>query len=99
MMRQVGGRDPQLFLNLPHHHAARMGGKQKLHDAQARFGSHGGEHVGIAGDPPLFHISIIMETWNLSSEPPRCVQRAGKSKSPRFARMHTAEPYATGYTE
>src|ERR1035437_2683369 len=70
MVREVGRRNPQFFQDLSDHHPVGMGGKQKLHDAQARFGSHGGEHVGVARDlfrilfhssiPRLFHNSIII---------------------------------------
>src|ERR1019366_3244331 len=66
MMRQVRCRNAQLFLDLSHHHAVGVGGKQELHDAEARLGPHGGEHVGVAGC--LFHSSVIIEIWNLSSE-------------------------------
>jgi hypothetical protein len=40
-----------------------------LHDAEARFGAHGGEHIGEADDLSccrLRHISIILEVQNKS---------------------------------
>ena len=47
--RRIG--DIQFFLNLADHQALGMRGEQQLHDAQPRLGSHGGEHVGVLGDP------------------------------------------------
>ena len=38
----------EFLLYLSNDHAVGMGGQQELHDAQARFRSHGGEHIGVA---------------------------------------------------
>ena len=58
MMRQRGIGDAQLVLDFAHDQTLRVGREQQLHDAEPGLGSHGGEHVGVAGDlfgRPLFH--------------------------------------------
>src|SRR5271169_7020545 len=70
MMRKGRAGDLELVLNLADDQALRVSGKQQLHDAQPRLGSHGGKHVGIASDAFAVgsnfagnanHISIIPE--------------------------------------
>ena len=50
MVGERGVGDFEFTLNLADDQAFRMGGKQQLHDAEARLGSHGGKHVGVFGD-------------------------------------------------
>ncbi len=69
VMGEGGVRDVEFGLNFADDQAFGMGGKQQLHDAQAGFGAHGGEHVGELGDllgvlfggGERWHISIIAE--------------------------------------
>jgi hypothetical protein len=71
VMGERGVRDIELRLNFADDQAFGMGGEQELHDAEAGFGAHGGEHVSEFGDlfSVLFgcrsgrHISIIAEIW------------------------------------
>ena len=50
MMRERGVGNAQFALNLADHQAVGMRGKEQLHDAEPRLGSHGGEHIGVSGD-------------------------------------------------
>src|ERR1700730_15832598 len=67
VVRERGIRDVDLGLNITDDHAFGFGAHQKLHDAEARFGAHGGEHVGETGDLSrcwVCHVSMIPEIWN-----------------------------------
>jgi hypothetical protein len=68
MVRERRAGNLEFFLNIPDDEAFGMRGQQQLHDAQARFGSHGREHVGVPGDlvcTGIFggtpHMSIVLE--------------------------------------
>jgi hypothetical protein len=68
MMGEGGIGDVDFLLDFADHEAFGMRLQQELHDAQAGFGTHGGEHVGITGDlgggRGARHISIIAEIWD-----------------------------------
>ena len=65
MVGKRGWRDTEFAADFADDHAFGMRRKQQPHDAQPRLGTHGGEHIGEAGDL-CFHISIILEIQNRS---------------------------------
>ena len=69
MMGEGGGGDVEFVLNFAGEEALWMGGEEKLHDTEAGFRAHGGEHVGEfenlrGGRFGGRHISILAEIWN-----------------------------------
>ena len=63
-VRERGIGDVDFGLDVADDHALGFSGHEQLHDAQARFGAHGGEHVGETGDwsgGGVRHVSIILE--------------------------------------
>ena len=69
VMREGGIWDVDLGLDIADDHALGLSGHEELHDAEARFGAHGGEHIREAGNLSgrhIGHVSIILEIWNNS---------------------------------
>ena len=69
VVRERGIGDVDFGLDVADDHALGFSGHQKLHDAKARFGAHGGKHISEAGDLSGRHgrhDSIILEIWNNS---------------------------------
>jgi len=71
VVRKSRAGNPELALDIADDQAVRVRGKQQLHDAEPRLGSHGGKHVsisrhlvGITFTGPWSHISMIAEIWN-----------------------------------
>jgi len=98
VVRQRGRRNSEFALDLTDHHSVRMRGKQSPQDPQARLGAERGEHVRIvrcAVDfrrslrSRRFHISIILELWNVSSA-------GGYFDDSHYARTLLRRPYIPG---
>src|SRR5258708_39819912 len=66
MMRERGGGNVQLLLNLTGHRAGGMHREKKTQDGQTRFGAQRGKTVRRAGNQSrggLFYIFVLYEKW------------------------------------